>query len=668
MSKEQASLEQSRSFSLIDAMKTLFDFVVYNIGIFVLALSPVPANLLSATVAMVFSLKVSRKFAFSPGLKRRFSQVLLLLLVAAFGFYVLQSAVIYFLIYVWTLPLELVNSVVVAAGLDIIFSRNFIFANTAKLLATLISVTSNFVLYRHLKFSSQRLEFIDKAGDWLAGNRDILVLVGILFLAALLRLWQLPTLPPGLHSNEAAGGLNALSILDGDLRLFYGNGHIREGLFAYMQTIGVVFFGNTILALRIVPAIMGVGAVLLTFLAAKEWFSMRVALVAAFFMAISPWALHLSRSGYQEVLLLLIVPLLMLAAARAIRTNSAKWWVIAGVVLGIGFYTHVSYYAIVLLLLAVGTFAWFHYRRHLKYLKQPLTIVALSTCLVLLPMFLFVLTNPSSFFDRSGELSLFDSARREGNIVYVLADNTADAAGMLHFRGDVNYGRNLGGEAQLNIFVGILLVLGIMLALKRWRDIRYAVLLLAMPVLALPVLLTVNADAPNSLLAASVVPIIYILAAIGLIELYARWRGVFPHNPLAYNFALLVIVMASFTSAVYTYQRYFIAWANAPETYSAYNEQSVAIASHMKMSTAEAEYIIAIDARRDLPLRYLTDSYLTYERIDINQLDSVSLAAGQSLIVPNLTDSAEADLTQYDCEEHESPRVQGKLLFVECTI
>ena len=128
-----------------------------------------------------------------------------------------------------------------------------------------------------------------------------LILGLILLLAVFFRFYKLDSLPPGLFPDEAANGLDIFGILERqDYRVVYNTNGSREALFFYMQAVFVHFMGNTTLALRMAPALMGVVSVLVIYLATKAWFNRRTALVAAFFFAVNPWIVTIQRNGFRK--------------------------------------------------------------------------------------------------------------------------------------------------------------------------------------------------------------------------------------------------------------------------------------------------------------------------------------------------------------------------------
>jgi len=138
-------------------------------------------------------------------------------------------------------------------------------------------------------------------------------LIIILFLAAVLRLWKLGTVPPHLTADEAALGYNAYSILNTG-KDFWGQtlpiifksfGDYTPGLYVYLAVPFVAVLGLTEFAVRLPGAILGVIAVYFVFLLAKKVFERakykdfeKIALFSAFLSAINPWLIQFSRGAW----------------------------------------------------------------------------------------------------------------------------------------------------------------------------------------------------------------------------------------------------------------------------------------------------------------------------------------------------------------------------------
>ena len=146
-----------------------------------------------------------------------------------------------------------------------------------------------------------------------------LILILILILAAFLRFYQLGQNPPSLDWDETAHGYNAYSILKTGrdeygyrLPLYFRSfDDYKPPIYTYLVVPAVAAFGLNDFAVRLPSAVLGVLAVLFTYLMVYELFKKKeLALLAAFFLAISPWHLQFSRVAFE--------------------TNSATFWSVLG--------------------------------------------------------------------------------------------------------------------------------------------------------------------------------------------------------------------------------------------------------------------------------------------------------------------------------------------------
>lgn len=134
-----------------------------------------------------------------------------------------------------------------------------------------------------------------------------ILLIGIVLVAAALRLWQLGSYP-ALNADEAAIGYNVYSLLETG-KDEHGNSwpihfqsfnDFKPSLYFYIVLPIVKTFGLNEWSVRIPGAIMGVLTTILIYLLAKELFrNEKLSLIAAAMLAISPWHIHFSRGGWE---------------------------------------------------------------------------------------------------------------------------------------------------------------------------------------------------------------------------------------------------------------------------------------------------------------------------------------------------------------------------------
>jgi putative flippase GtrA len=137
-------------FGLVGVFNTLIDFTIYNL-LSSNGLTLVESNLVSTTVAMIFSFFANKRLVFKKAGGNLFREVALFWLVSAFGVYVLQTGVIKILTDVWPSPL---NQLVAFAHTSGVTGHDaFIIKNSAKLIGTIVSLTWNFFMYKKVVFN-----------------------------------------------------------------------------------------------------------------------------------------------------------------------------------------------------------------------------------------------------------------------------------------------------------------------------------------------------------------------------------------------------------------------------------------------------------------------------------------------------------------------------------
>src|SRR5947207_2649034 len=122
--------------------------------------------------------------------------------------------------------------------------------------------------------------------------------VGILCLAAFLRLYRLDVLPPDLSADESMNGSNALENIENhSFKVFYPENFGREGLFINIQTIFVELFGSQPCALRLSAANYWSRDSHRPLLTGKQTILTQYRPLGRLFLATSYWNINFSRIG-----------------------------------------------------------------------------------------------------------------------------------------------------------------------------------------------------------------------------------------------------------------------------------------------------------------------------------------------------------------------------------
>ena len=155
--------------------------------------------------------------------------------------------------------------------------------------------------------------------------RNNIILILIVFLAIILRFYNLSQIPVGFNDDEAAFGYNASSILQTardewgrflPFPVFESFGDWKLVGYLYSVVLSQLVFGVSEFATRLPSAIFGVLAVFSTYLLTKKLFEksflqftiynlrFTVAPLAALLLAISPWHIAASRNAFESDILI----------------------------------------------------------------------------------------------------------------------------------------------------------------------------------------------------------------------------------------------------------------------------------------------------------------------------------------------------------------------------
>jgi len=146
----RTEIKRLGKFGIVGALNTLIDFTLYNLLSGAGGLTLIQANICSTTIAMVFSFAANKHVVFERKGGRLWRQALIFLVVTAFGLYVLQTLIIHVLTEVWTNPVTL--AVWIAHSVGFRGHDQFVIKNTAKLVATFVTLIWNYFAYKKVVF------------------------------------------------------------------------------------------------------------------------------------------------------------------------------------------------------------------------------------------------------------------------------------------------------------------------------------------------------------------------------------------------------------------------------------------------------------------------------------------------------------------------------------
>lgn len=220
-------------------------------------------------------------------------------------------------------------------------------------------------------------------------------MVGILLLAAYLRIYRLGVIPYGLIPDEVMRGYDAYSLwqtgadsFGAFLPLFLrGFDDYTPALYSYLSVPFVAIFGLSAQSVRLASAVAGLVTVALTYQLGRQTFGRAAGLTAALLLAISPWHILASRTGAEWNLLALGPVLTITLAYRGWQRPNLL--IAAGAAAGISLYGYAPI-KIFLPLLLGGFFIF--YRAELSNRKTSALLAAGVLGVMALPIYIFSFT------------------------------------------------------------------------------------------------------------------------------------------------------------------------------------------------------------------------------------------------------------------------------------
>ena len=411
----------------------------------------------------------------------------------------------------------------------------------------------------------------------------------IVLIAFALRVWALDEVPPGVTHDEAAHLQDAGRIWDGARPIYLTTAYGREPFFDYATAPLVGLLGMRVTTGRLASALWGTSLVALLYAWVARAFDRPTALLAAGLLALSFWPLSTSR----QILRSITMPVLLMAAAglywQAIfpsgGTYRRRYFVLAGFLLGLSFYTYmparITWLAPVLLNLSFVLTDRPRWRKTRRGLGIMLLVMALTAG----PLIGYLLAHPELEV-RLSELAAPIQALRLGD-PGPLWSRLSESVLLFSHQGDPQGIYNIAGRPLLPPVLAGLFYVGIAMALAnavgRLRQRRPACqfLLLCLLLGVAPALATGLES--SSLRAIAAQPAVFVLIALPLAAIGRLFLG---RGALGRYVWASLLVVAGALLLTFTTRDYFGHWATQRDTRVAYHSH---LAEMMRYLDAQPE-------------------------------------------------------------------------------
>jgi len=431
-----------------------------------------------------------------------------------------------------------------------------------------------------------------------------LALVTLLLLALGMRLYRLADLPPGLFHDEAYNTLDAQALAEGlphprfydswevyahtihtawppattRFPVFLEGNYGREALFHYFGALAVALVGPKVWALRLVAALAGVLAVLATYMVARELFACeperarRLALLAAATATGIYSLLTFSRLGLRIVTLVTLEGLTVALWWHAGRDNRLRWWVLAGLSLGLAQYTYIPA-RLLPLIVVYPALVWIKRRPQQRPHLVRGTLLALLVALaVMVPLIAFFVRYPAYLTLRARAIATDAPERGPAMIVA----NVGRVLWGLVGHGDPNPILNLPGRPILDAVQAVFFVAGVIVCLCQMRRLACPFLLIWAIAMHLPSV--VSGIAPTFGRSIGGMLPVAIIVAMGM---EATWTTAVARWPRHRTWPTLLIFGALVFSIGLTARDYFVRWARLPDLPHIFHEEMATVGRYI---------------------------------------------------------------------------------------
>jgi 4-amino-4-deoxy-L-arabinose transferase-like glycosyltransferase len=235
-------------------------------------------------------------------------------------------------------------------------------------------------------------------------------LAALLLVALAVRAFDLEHIPANLGGEEGIWAMEGLAMLDGRLtNPFFTRWATFPSMSFLAFGLSMRVFGDTVAGVRALSALLGVAAVLTTFVLVRELWGRRVAWLAAVSLTSGSFHLQYSRLAANNIADPFLVTLSLWLLVRGLRKTKAIYFALAGAVMGLGWYGYFG--ARLIGIIAAVYLAWrlVVERRFLHRYGRLLLVLLGAALVVVAPLMFHYLDYPEAFSTRFRQVNIFAS-------------------------------------------------------------------------------------------------------------------------------------------------------------------------------------------------------------------------------------------------------------------
>ena len=391
---------------------------------------------------------------------------------------------------------------------------------------------------------------------------ELALFVCVFAVGTFFRLYRLDSIPAGLNHDAAWNGLYSITITQGrHYSPYVAEAWGRETMFHHVIAFWQLVIGPQKLAINLAAATVGLATLPVFYLFIRRLFNQHTALVSTLLLSVSGWHLTLSKAGWRVIFVPFFTCLVFYFLVRAIQERKLRDFVLAGIFLGLSLDTYDAARIIPFTVVAYVLYELIRDRSLFRGAFWQLALCVVIAFIAFAPLGWYAANHWLDFTDRSRFLWIGNQVKEAGSLA-PLFTNIKDALLMFNLKG--NGDDFFVKEPLLDTPLAVFFILGLVIAVVRWRQRPYFLLL---TILFFMLVVGVISKPNGNRNIGAVVPAVA-LGGVFLTEAWLWLRAHFPDYRSAISFALVAVL---FLTGYLAYDRYLgperhVQWGFYPET------------------------------------------------------------------------------------------------------
>ena len=447
-------------------------------------------------------------------------------------------------------------------------------------------------------------------------SKKYILLSLIVALGFFLRAYNIENAPPGVYPDEAVNGIDAMNALaHGNWQWFYEANNGREGLFMNLIAICFRLFGISVLTLKFPSIIFGTLTIFGTYLLAKELYGKeRFALISAFLVATSFWAINFSRISFRANMLPAVLVFSFYFLVRGVRTRKCWDFAAGGLIFGLGLHTYIAFRIAPLILIVMLAAFMITRERFLREYWKLILVFVIFTSIAAAPMLYTFYIHPEYIQSRTGNVSVLNPEVNGGHLMKAFMKSLSLSVIKYTIWGDQNWRHNYPPYALLDPITGITFLFGFiyavgrlfhLLAIRFAKKVRserlevYALLLSWFFVMLVPEFMTAEGN-PHALRAIGTLPPVFIFSALAF-EYFLRKADA--HSYMFKKITASLIIAMLLCIGIFNSVKYHLVWAEKSETARSFDKNLMEISNYVKTVPKDKNIYVIIESMQRIPIQ-----------------------------------------------------------------